>query len=426
MNNISNKINDNFRELCKNLVLDREEMNATIQEITKKLNYEYYNLEKNLESHMYVVGSIGRNTAIKNSSDVDLLFDLPEELYKKYDDYDNNGQSALLQDVKNVLKSRYPRTNIRGDGQVVVLNFANYTVELVPCFKQENNIFKYPDTHDGGSWKYTDPLSEQNESEMSNEKSNGIYLDFCHILRSWKNQIGFSFKGLLIDTLVYNHFKENNYYSDSTYSDYLDIFKGVLEFLSDQNNNQNYWHALGSNQQISNDDNGQFVSKSKKALKKLEETTDLNKSLRELLGSDYPLEEQKVEFSTFDNTEEYIEENFPVDIKYSLSIDGTVSRDGFREYNLSDRIKRFLLIETNKKIKFFIESTNCPLPYMIYWKIRNVGDIAERKNMIRGQIVKGNETHKEPTSFNGPHYVECYLVKNGICVARSRIDVPIG
>ena len=105
MNNISNKINDNFRELCKNLVLDREEMNATIQEITKKLNYEYYNLEKNLESHMYVVGSIGRNTAIKNSSDVDLLFDLPEELYKKYDDYDNNGQSALLQDVKNVLQN---------------------------------------------------------------------------------------------------------------------------------------------------------------------------------------------------------------------------------------------------------------------------------------------------------------------------------
>ena len=27
--------------------------------------------------------------------------------------------------------------------------------------------------------------------------------------------------------------------------------------------------------------------------------------------------------------------------------------------------------------------------------------------------------------FNGLHYVECYIVKNGICLARSRIMVPI-
>ena len=29
------------------------------------------------------------------------------------------------------------------------------------------------------------------------------------------------------------------------------------------------------------------------------------------------------------------------------------------------------------------------------------------------------------TDFYGPHFVECFLVKRGIFVARARIDVPI-
>ncbi|WP_289184277.1 nucleotidyltransferase domain-containing protein, partial [uncultured Parasutterella sp.] len=53
-----------------------EEMNTTIGEIAKKLNKEYYNLDKEDKEHMYVVGSVGRGTAIKGVSDLDLIFDL--------------------------------------------------------------------------------------------------------------------------------------------------------------------------------------------------------------------------------------------------------------------------------------------------------------------------------------------------------------
>ena len=31
----------------------------------------------------------------------------------------------------------------------------------------------------------------------------------------------------------------------------------------------------------------------------------------------------------------------------------------------------------------------------------------------------------EESSFEGDHYVECYIVKNGVCVAKDRIEVPI-
>ena len=68
-----------------------------------------------------------------------------------------------------------------------------------------------------------------------------------------------------------------------------------------------------------------------------------------------------------------------------------------------------------------------PEPYLIYWKVRNIGLEAERRDCIRGQIRMTNNTHqKEKTDFFGPHFVECYLVKNGVCVARNKIHVPIG
>ena len=31
----------------------------------------------------------------------------------------------------------------------------------------------------------------------------------------------------------------------------------------------------------------------------------------------------------------------------------------------------------------------------------------------------------ESTNFYGPHYVECYIIKDGICVARDKIAVNI-
>ena len=47
--------------------------------------------------------------------------------------------------------------------------------------------------------------------------------------------------------------------------------------------------------------------------------------------------------------------------------------------------------------------------------------------MIRGQIIDSTRSvdHVERSDFRGEHVVECYVVKNGVVVARDRIDVPI-
>lgn len=110
---------------------------------------------------------------------------------------------------------------------------------------------------------------------------------------------------------------------------------------------------------------------------------------------------------------------------YSLKIDCEITQNGFRTGLLSEFIKKKFMIKQNRKLKFMIVENDIPKPYEIYWKVRNVGYEAIRRNCIRGQIKKGMEYLSESTNFYGPHYVECYIIKDGICVARDKISVNI-
>lgn len=70
-------------------------------------------------------------------------------------------------------------------------------------------------------------------------------------------------------------------------------------------------------------------------------------------------------------------------------------------------------LRKDKALDFYIASTNAPKPYNIYWKVRDIGQDALERNMIRGQIIKTNESHqKEKSNFKDSHYVECNIVKN--------------
>ena len=129
---------------------------------------------------------------------------------------------------------------------------------------------------------------------------------------------------------------------------------------------------------------------------------------------------------SFSDTEQFIEDLYPVNLSYS-KISCYVSGDGWRPKLLSEflsLLRRYL--PHNFEIRCVMEYTNCPPPYKIFWKVKNVGPEAERRNQLRGQIVEKGKTLVEHSRFFGNHYIECYIIKNGVCVAKSRIDIPIG
>jgi hypothetical protein len=125
--------------------------------------------------------------------------------------------------------------------------------------------------------------------------------------------------------------------------------------------------------------------------------------------------------------EEFIEKKYTVYNYYDAAIECSVTANGFMPQLLSNILKAHKWLPRNRELLFSCK-TNTPAPYDVLWKIRNVGAEAERRNMLRGKIEKSNHPNhrrKEHTNFWGPHFVECYVIKNGICVARARIDVPI-
>ena len=85
------------------------------------------------------------------------------------------------------------------------------------------------------------------------------------------------------------------------------------------------------------------------------------------------------------------------------------------------------ILRRQKSLQFIIEENEVEYPYKVYWKVRNCGMDAIRKDCIRGQVVEdaGQEKRIESTDFQGEHFVECYIIKDMVCVARDRIEVPI-
>jgi hypothetical protein len=73
-------------------------------------------------------------------------------------------------------------------------------------------------------------------------------------------------------------------------------------------------------------------------------------------------------------------------------------------------------------LRFFAE-TNVPAPYDVYWQVVNTGEEARRKDQLRGQFEEGNSSlpnvRWEGTEYTGTHWIEAFVVKDGVCRARS-------
>lgn len=400
--------------------------------ITKALNEKFRNTESKTANTLQV-GSYGRYTGIKGISDLDMLYIMPAS---KWGDYNKSGgQSKLLQDTKDAITKTYSSSDIKIDRCVVTVNFEDAHIDVQPVFEVENKDYKYPDTYGDGCWKTTKPRKEMDAMVEFSDNKNRNLRRLCKMGRSWKNKHGVCMGGLLIDTLAYNFLKSTTYYDEKSFACYDEMCKDFFKHLYDQPKDQTEYGALGSKQRVKVKKS--FRRKAKRAYELAEEainaTSDKTKhnKWRDVFGIDFPkyVNEEKEAVSlnsSYRNTEEFIESKYPIDIRYDLKIDCEVKQNGYRDGLLREFLLKKIRLMPNKSLRFYIEKIDVPAPYIIKWKVTNRGEQAIKRDCIRGQIIDLNSSEKtETTSFKGSHFVECYIIKDNMVVARDLIDVPI-
>ncbi len=110
---------------------------------------------------------------------------------------------------------------------------------------------------------------------------------------------------------------------------------------------------------------------------------------------------------------------WPLILKNEVSINARYS-DGDKWHTLTQTTR----VPKNKKL-IFTARTNVSKPFSVFWQVVNTGEDARNANNLRGQIFAaeiwgaGGLRHTEDTQYTGTHWVECFIVKDNVCVARS-------
>jgi len=277
----------------------------------------------------------------------------------------------------------------------------------------------------------------------------GAYLpEVIRLLKWLRDKRGNATKSLFLTVLVVERIEVWRAYDADYYSDvpttFAHIVADLAEWLQDRSTLPQLMDPAGTGCNLSDrwDQPGYTAFRNwilslapKVAEAFAEDDVDVALPLwRNVFGSDFkaPVMAALVVKSlarTLPATEQWIDRTYgiPVKTSHTVSVVGRVRAHGHvnRAYDLPSRGNR---VGKGRTIDFEVRACNVPEPFQVYWKVRNHGSEAADIDQLRGEITAGPAgqlTHEERTSYRGTHYVEVYVVKDGVCAARDRQEVVV-
>lgn len=193
-----------FKEFLQNLELTTEQDEdgrTKYAGVVSCLNDAYYGTSSNSENS-FLIGSWAKGTRVRPPRDVDMYFVLPFSVYQKFETYANNKQSALLQEVRSKLLTKYPSSSIKGDGPIVLAAFVSYNVEVVPAFLLDNGGYWICDTKDGGRYKANRPLAEIEAIDAADIRNGRNVRPLIRMLKCWQTECGVPIKSFLLELMA--------------------------------------------------------------------------------------------------------------------------------------------------------------------------------------------------------------------------------
>lgn len=456
-------LNGRFNTFYSNYVVLKKEQKNELYE-KKKLNIdrlkegliaynEEHGTDYKLAEEPVTQGSVAMHTVTQNESndyDIDIAIVFEKNNFPETTTLAKRViEKALLKKCTGFTIAPKAHTNcvriVYQDGYHI--DFAIYR-----RFKEDENKDEYTYEHCGSSWRKRNPRAITQWFVEQNKVHNSRLREIVRLLKMFsKSRDKWEMPGGLIQSVLCDEKCQSNYTRlDERFYYTLELIKNRLESDKDVLNPTDSSQSLILVQKDTNKLNNLY-NRLSDYLKKLDilfesdcteeqaisawndffnhsywEDLKENRSHKEMANSYSVIKEL---FYDFRETEEFIEHVFPVNLKNTLQLDCNIVKGEKTIGKLSEIINTGQTLEGGLGL-YFSATTNAQPPYNVYWKVRNKGEVAKRNDSIRGEImpsqIKENSLfHYEVTSFNGDHFVECYIVKKGICIAKNKIKVPI-
>mgnify|MGYP001078843584 CR=1 FL=1 len=442
-----NKFNEKFRDYARTLSPQKNERDL-ISEIYQSFN-ELLGVNNCIQ-----IGSYPRFTAITPVHDLDILYVLGNW------DEDNHNPSIELQNLNNQINDDYENptnydVNISLKTHSVTVSYIDnneevFSVDIVPAYILSKNEFnedtyKVPEIvrkkHGKNRTEYYKKLSKDNEEMIwiasdprgyikiaseTDKSTSGEFRKTTKIIKVWKNNLeaedqDLKLKSFHLEQVITKLFREIQP---------IEIFDAIFGFfveLPEIINTSNQIADRANNDRFIDDYLEQLTTEQKEKIKfardgfliKLENFRDSD-SIKELLEIVFYHRKPLEEFLFDSKIKTFIDDSL------KFKIDGFVKPlTGFSSgwLNQTPQLQKGLTRGQGKtrKIEFSIRNNNTSADEY-RWKVRN----SDHCDKPRGEITL-NQTKNNPesTEYVGNHYVECYAIKNGMCVARSKVPVKI-
>ena len=97
-----------------------------------------------------------------------------------------------------------------------------------------------------------------------------------------------------------------------------------------------------------------------------------------------------------------------------------ISKNGYTKYYEPSYLKNhFTITQSGSDVKYTRKSDGT----VIYGKLSGFATDTRETSIANAKLSELER--KESTTFKGSHFVECYIIKDSVVIARDTIDVPI-
>jgi hypothetical protein len=435
------------------------------------ISQRYEQLQGFLGDRTFQNGSYARHTSTTPVNDLDVIYLLPEDIAKtvhlaeRVDPY-RLDIHRVIETLAEQLRECYGSSaTIKAQPHSVGIYFGRedeFSMDVVPALDAPNNmvwvpeiahhsvaarraIYKASSAPPGPNWIKSDPRGYIDQATRIDEETDGNLRKAAKALKSWRwrcrvDNANFAVKSFHLEMAVTRQFNNN---PDLTISECIEEIIAELPMLlrepqfPDRADNRrfidDYVDALTAQERAVILSAVSRAASLWEGVKIASSEQDVHTRLQTLFGQTGSAKTQVARLPkgmTPDNGrdlgEEFLsDQGIPIHLEHEVKINARVNQDGFRPFLL--RGSRSPL-KRKRDLAFSIEECTVPEPFDVKWKVKNTGAEAARLGQLRGHILNdaGNRERTESTRYWGNHYVQCYIIKNGVCVAVDHLEVPIG